>query len=135
VFKAGPCVFGVWHFVFRVGRFVFGVGRFVFEDGQFVFGVGRLGKVFGIWSWGVGFNVSDLALWVSAQSVGDLCLKSPPHDKLLITGFITDDLPFCLTSAITRSMIILCHSPLSLAPRERSLHRISLSPGQCQPTG
>ena len=36
---------------------------------------------------------------------------------LLITEFIKEGSPFCLTRAITRTMIGLCYTPLSLAPR------------------
>jgi len=37
---------------------------------------------------------------------------------LLITKFIKEDSPFCLTRAITRTMIGLCYTPLSLAPSD-----------------
>ena len=39
------------------------------------------------------------------------------RQMLLITEFIKEDSPFCLTRAITRTMVGPCYTPLSLAPR------------------
>ena len=46
-----------------------------------------------------------------------------PHcpRRLLITEVIQEDSPFCLTRAITRTMIGLCYTPLSLAPRDAAV--------------
>jgi len=45
-------------------------------------------------------------------------LRLLPCVCLLITEFLKEDSPFCLTRAITRTMTGPCYTPLSLAPRD-----------------
>ena len=45
-------------------------------------------------------------------------LRRSPGPYRLITEFIEEDSPVCLTRAITRTMIGPCYTPLSLAPRD-----------------
>jgi len=58
------------------------------------------------------------------SQLSSICARNTPKVivfgaiRLLITEFIKEDSPFCLTHAITRTMIGPCYTPLSLAPRD-----------------